>query len=513
MTAKMKYIILALTCALIIAMGIAGYVYAEDKTETLIYFFSPSCHRCIATRADVMPLIEDHFKGKVRVDYKDISDPENYKILFSMKRSANADEKNVFPVLYFGGKFIDGRDESNLTYSSLAAFIDSSLGKSVSQTAVAHDSEILKYFREIQPVAIMIAGFVDGINPCAFTVIVFFISFLFFHNYEKKNIALVGLAFILSVFITYVLIGLGLFGWLHAMKGFWFITAAVNITIALIAIGLGVLSVYDAVIFARRGKSEDMLLQLPKSIKNRIHSIIGNQYRMKQDKGRSLSPAALFFSALGVGFLVSIFESVCTGQLYLPTIMFVFKTTPHKLMAFAYLVMYNVMFTVPLLAIYLLAMAGVTSERFSMALKKNMILIKVFMAILFFFLGVSLLYADTGNASEAIAKAPVKQGEVHKDPNFYDFGKVKEGDVIKHTFILKNKESKTVNIVGVNTSCACTSSKVDVKSLAPGQEVPVELEFDTKGYPGVRKRQLFVHTDSTVNPLIIFEVQADVGPK
>ncbi|MBP7056017.1 MAG: DUF1573 domain-containing protein [Candidatus Omnitrophica bacterium] len=510
---KIRQLISAAAFVLVLS-NFGGVSSADDKTDTLIYFFSPSCHRCIATRENVMPYIEERFKGKVSVDYKDISDPENYKLLFSMKRNAKADEQNVFPVLYFGGKFTDGRDESNLTHSSLTAFIESSLGKEAKHVSTASDSDILKYFKEIQPVAIMVAGFVDGINPCAFTVIVFFISFLFFHNYTKKHIALVGLAFIMAVFTTYVLIGLGLFGWLHAMKGFWFVTAVVNIVIALLAISLGALSLYDAIIFARRGKAEDMLLQLPKSIKNRIHSIIGKEYRKKENTGKSLSPVALFFSALGVGFLVSIFESVCTGQLYLPTIMFVFKTTEHKLMAFFYLVMYNVMFTVPLFAIYLLAMAGVTSERFSMALKKNMVFIKVFMALLFFFLGVSLLYADTTDAVNVKAPEQAKlQGEAQSDPNFYDFGKVKEGDIIKHTFILKNKEDKPVNIVGVNTSCACTSSKVDVKTLAAGQEVPVELEFDTKGYPGVRKRQLFVHTDSVANPLIIFEVQADVGPK
>lgn len=496
--------------AIFIAIMCLTAVSAEEKPQTLTYFFSPSCHRCIATRANVMPLIESHFKGKVSIEYKDISDVENYKALFGLKTAAKADMKSVFPVLYFGGKFIDGRDEENLTYSSIAAFIESSIGKSRAHSAAAADAEIMKYFREIKPVTIMVAGFVDGINPCAFTVIVFFISFLFFHNYKKESIALVGMAFIIAVFITYVLIGLGLFGWLHAMKGFWFITAIINIAIALFSIGLGIISLYDAYVFARHGQSEKMLLQLPQFLKNKIHAVIGKQYRLTGDKSAQMSSRTLFFGALGVGFFVSLFESICTGQLYLPTVMYVFKTTPHKLQAFGYLVVYNIMFTVPLFAIYLLGMAGVTSEKFSMVLKKNMLLIKVFMAILFFFLGVSLLYADN-----SIATAPSKgiQSIPKNDPNFYDFGAVKEGDKVKHTFMLKNTSSKTFNIVEVNTSCACTSSKIDTKTLEPGQEVPVEIEFDTTGYPGLRNRQLFIHTDSQENPLIMFEIRADVQKK
>lgn len=506
---------LTLFAVLAAALSAAAFVRAEeaDTRAELVYFHSPGCHRCIATRANIMPLIEDHFRKEVRVAYRDISEVENYKMLFALKRDLQADERSVFPVLYFGGKFLDGRDDVNLTYSHIAAFIQSSLGKAAVKVKAATDAEIVTYFREMRLVAIAVAGFVDGINPCAFTVIVFFISFLFFHNYRRRNIAIIGMAFMTSVFITYVMIGLGLFGWLRAMEGFRFVTGVVNIGIALLAISLGAISLYDAVIFRRKGQSDGMVLQLPKYLKNRIHAIIGNQYRVKKEGGgQDAGALTLFMSALAVGFLVSIFESVCTGQMYLPTIMYIFKTTEHKLPAFGCLVFYNVMFMLPLVAVYLLAMAGVTSERFSMALKNNMFLIKLFMAGLFFFLGISLLYAADGAAAAGITPAMAKQA-AQNDPNFHDFGTAKEGDILKHTFMFANKEAETVNITEVNASCSCTSSKVDVKTIAPGQTVPIELTFDTKGYPGIRKRQLFVHTDSKTNPLVIFEVQAEVVPK
>ena len=126
---------------------------------------------------------------------------------------------------------------------------------------------------------------------------------------------------------------------------------------------------------------------------------------------------------------------------------------------------------------------------------------------MFIFLGISLVYADTG------ADAPVLQQGPYIDQNTFDFGKVKEGDVVKHTFILKNTSQAPFNITQVNTSCACASSDLTVKRLEPGQQVPVELAFDTKGYPGMRKRQLFVHTDAPKNSLVIFEVQAEVVPR
>jgi len=92
------------------------------------------------------------------------------------------------------------------------------------------------------------------------------------------------------------------------------------------------------------------------------------------------------------GFLVSLLEAVCTGQTYLPTITFILKTTTLKLHALAYLVIYNLMFVVPLFIIFIFALLGITSGQFSNFLKKHLLLIKLLMAILFFGLGIFLIW-------------------------------------------------------------------------------------------------------------------------
>ena len=479
----------------------------EKAPATLLYFFSPSCHRCTVTRSNVMPRIEEHFSARLKIEYLDITDVENYKKLFTLKQQLDADQKSVFPVLYVRGKFLDGRYEADLTYEGIASFIARGMGREdKAPVASATNADIVKHFHSLAPLAIMAAGLVDGINPCAFTVIVFFMSFLFFQGYRKRSIAAVGMSFIAAVFITYLLLGMGVFAWLHAMQAFTLVTKIIAYSIGGLSIIFGLLSLYDAFIFLKKGESDDMVLHLPKSIKQKIQSIIGDQYRIKKDgPARNTSLIALIGSALAVGFVISIFESVCTGQLYVPTIVFVLKTSSYKLKAFAYLFLYNLMFILPLVAIFGLALTGVSSQAFAGAMKKHMFLIKIFLAAMFIFLGVSLVRADN-----TIAPAGMTREEVRKDPNFYDFGKVKEGDVIKHTFMLKNNESQTICIKEVNTSCACTTPKVGASTVMPGKEVPIEISFDTKGYPGLRKRQLFVHTDSKKSALVIFEIQADV---
>ena len=75
----------------------------------------------------------------------------------------------------------------------------------------------LEKFREISPLTLISAGLIDGINPCAFAVIVFFVSFLAVYGYKKQEIVCIGIFYILAVFslssflVTAALAGKSLF--------------------------------------------------------------------------------------------------------------------------------------------------------------------------------------------------------------------------------------------------------------------------------------------------------------
>ena len=71
------------------------------------------------------------------------------------------------------------------------------------------------------------------------------------------------------------------------------------------------------------------------------------------------------------GFVVSILEFTCTGQVYLPTILFVTNIPSMRVSATSYLVLYNVMFIVPLLIIFGIVYWGVTSEQLGFFLRRE----------------------------------------------------------------------------------------------------------------------------------------------
>lgn len=234
-------------------------------------------------------------------------------------------------------------------------------------------------FSQITFWAVVGAGLADGVNPCAFAVIVFFISFLSVYKYNRKEIIVVGSAYCISVFAAYVLLGLGVFRFLYAMKGFAYVTLAVRwVTIALCALFF-LLSLYDFWVYRRTKKSEKMLLQLPASYKRYIHRVM--HFFLREKKGASWRLVA---AACAVGFVVSLVEAVCTGQVYLPTIMVILKEADSRFFQAAeYLLLYNLMFIVPLAAVFVLALCGKESATFSGWLKKHLGLTKLLLCLVF----------------------------------------------------------------------------------------------------------------------------------
>jgi len=158
-----------------------------------------------------------------------------------------------------------------------------------------------------------------------------------------------------------------------------------------LSIVFGAAAVADTVKFMRTGKTDGMILSLPQAVKDKIHSVIGMRYRGTA-REQSAAMARLAVTAFVTGFLVSLLEAVCTGQMYLPTIIFVMKSTPVKLAAFGYLALYNLMFIVPLGAILVLAVTGMSSGQFTRFLTKHFVAVKLSMAALFFFLGLYLVW-------------------------------------------------------------------------------------------------------------------------
>lgn len=294
---------------------------------------------------------------------------------------------NPFPQVYIAGEVISGK-------IAIIKNIDRMIQEeliALSRPAEAEENVLFSRLLQFTIPAIVGAGLMDGINPCAFTVMIFFISFLTMAGYKKDEMIWVGSFFIFAVFLTYLLIGLGLFSAFYKLAIYRTLADIFRYIIIIVVFILAFFNLYDFIIYKLKKKPSSVVLQLPQRIKFLIQKTIGKGYRIEKDRAKK-GIWKLIVTALIVGFAVSILESICTGQLYFPTIAFIAQLPRiMKLKAISYLILYNLMFIVPLIVIFLLGLIGVTSQQFAAFIKKHLGKIKLLTALVFFFLAYILI--------------------------------------------------------------------------------------------------------------------------
>jgi len=184
---------------------------------------------------------------------------------------------------------------------------------------------------------VVASAFIDSINPCAFTVLIFLlISIVTLKN--RRRILMVGGVYIAAVFIFYLLSGFGLFT-VVSFSGFSRFLSLIGATVAVV---LGVISVLDVL-----RKQEDFLLAIPSSKKEQIEHYIST---------------ASLPAAFALGIFVGIFELPCTGGIYL-AILGLMSRNYTLMEGLPYLILYNFIFVLPLILILLMVAYGVSPER------------------------------------------------------------------------------------------------------------------------------------------------------
>lgn len=240
---------------------------------------------------------------------------------------------------------------------------------------------LMERFETLGPLAILLAGLVDGLNPCAFATIIFFVSYLSLSGKKGKEILLTGTSFTVGVFLAYLLVGFGFYKVLDLVKEYMSVLSKIVYALtALFCLVLAALSVRDY-FKTRHGDLDDMALKLPEPLRKRINETVREGRKAK----------SYYLSAFVIGLVVSMLELACTGQIYLPVIISMSTMPELRGKASLYLVLYNLMFIVPLIIVFVLAYYGTTSKQFTGFLKKHAATVKIGMAIVFLILGVWLI--------------------------------------------------------------------------------------------------------------------------
>jgi cytochrome c biogenesis protein CcdA len=228
-------------------------------------------------------------------------------------------------------------------------------------------------YHGLRALGVIGAGLGDGINPCAFAVIVFFISYMAFAGKSRTEMLRAGLLYTAAVFVTYLAIGLGLYGLLGAIaRPDSIANMLLNIVMAGVTLLGCLLSIMDGIRVAQ-GEVDKVTLKLPEKAKGRIRRLMTEQTRA----------GLTAVGALGLGAVVAIFEFPCTGQIYLPIVQALRELEGEFLTAGAWLLLYNLCFIAPLVAVFFLLMLGVSSEALAAFYRRHLALAKFITAALF----------------------------------------------------------------------------------------------------------------------------------
>ncbi len=181
---------------------------------------------------------------------------------------------------------------------------------------------------------VTVTAAVDSINPCAIGVLILLISILVVAKYKGRLLSY-GLAYIFAVFLTYLAGGLGLVYFFSKIP-LW-ISEYIAIAVAALIIGAGLLEIKDYFWYGR-GFSLSIAPDMAK--------------RIEQHTRRITLPGVIF-----LGAFVAAVELPCTGAPYLAIITLLAQQ--FDLAAFGLLVLYNLIFVLPLIVILVLTYSGV----------------------------------------------------------------------------------------------------------------------------------------------------------
>ncbi len=183
--------------------------------------------------------------------------------------------------------------------------------------------------------AVLLTAIVDSINPCAIGVLILLISTLLAMSHNRNKMLLVGLIYVLAVYITYFSAGIGLTAFLSKIP--LVVTEYISIIVAVIVIIGGLIEIKDFFWYGR-----GFSLAIPH---NRVKQI--EKYARK-----ATIPGVIF-----LGMFVAAVELPCTGGPYLAITLILSQN--FNLQALLLLAVYNVIFVMPLVVIILLTYFGV----------------------------------------------------------------------------------------------------------------------------------------------------------
>ncbi|MGQ9690199.1 MAG: hypothetical protein ACUVQY_02810 [Thermoproteota archaeon] len=315
-------------------LGLTTLTEASPQNITVYYFITEECPHCIRVREFVNSISEEYPNFLFR-EFNLFGNNTAVELFINLADSFDMDEgSRVPPVVFIGELYLAGEDDIVYNLKRIMFEYDEGLREYRDKAG-----ELIKGFIENQTshafpplLRVIVAAFVDSLNPCAFATMVLLLTYSLSSGSSRSMLITCG-AFILGVLISYLSAGIGL---LYVIS-----MAPLRISLRYLVGSVAILfSILEFKEFLFYGKG--LSLEQP-SVLNRI---LG-----KYSTGMTVGAGFL------IGVAVSMVELPCTGGIYL-TILYLLSKIGFTLEVFMLLLLYNLIFILPLIIILLLVYLG-----------------------------------------------------------------------------------------------------------------------------------------------------------
>ena len=261
-------------------------VPGSNNTILVEYFFITGCQKCEQATPVVEAMMKSYGERINFIKYNAKEEGRELAIKYSIPGTpsivVNKDRKNLISYENYNGDTVKLeevlKDAIDNAYNSQKA------------SDVAQNEKII-----LSVPSVFVVGFLAGFNPCLLAILAFIASVTLATTGKRRDVLLIVLMFTLGIFVTYLIVGIGLLRILEEAPG---LQAGIkNFLVVLIGI-LGLWHVYDANHLRKNAESS---FYTPKAF-----------IRLTESVTKKVSLPASFF----MGALFSLIKAPCVGAVY-----------------------------------------------------------------------------------------------------------------------------------------------------------------------------------------------------
>lgn len=212
---------------------------------------------------------------------------------------------------------------------------------------------------------------IDSINPCAIGVLILLVSIMIAFK-TKREMVFYGFIYILAVFITYILAGLGILYFLSSIP--LYLSEYISIVVGSLIVIAGLIEIKDFFWYG-----QGITLAIPPDRAKQIHEMTK----------KITLPGVIF-----LGIFVAGVELPCTGAPYLAILLVLSQN--FNFAAFLMLILYNIIFVLPLILILLMVYAGVKIQKIKRWKQANRTYMRLATGVILILLGWLLILIANG---------------------------------------------------------------------------------------------------------------------